>query len=63
MTFEDERDRLLGKLAKIPDLEALLKSSTIGERLVSDEEAERAVLPYGGPPARRGNVWKMTDNG
>ena len=33
MTFENERDRLLEKLAKIPDLEALLKSSTIGEHL------------------------------
>ena len=62
MTFEDERDQLLEKLAKIPDLEALLKSGSIGDHLVAEDEATRAVLPYGGPAVHRGSAWKMTNN-
>lgn len=62
MKFDNERDRLLDRLAKIPSLGTLLKDIEIEEPLTLDDEPERVVLPYGGSPMPRGTAWKMADN-
>ena len=58
MNFNDDRDRLLDKLSKLPELKELLQDKLGEERLVQEENAERAVLPYGGPPAHKGDTWR-----
>ena len=60
MNFEDEHKRLIDKLNKVPGLKALLESSEVDEHLISDDPAERTILPYGGHPIRKNEEWKMT---
>lgn len=60
MKFDTQKQGLEEKLASLTGLQSVLRDLEANQTNVSEEPAERVVLPYEGQRALRTEKWKKT---